>query len=291
VTRDGSVYASDQSSAVAEVLPDGSIRRIGDAGGQPNGIALTADGKFLIANFGTGLLQLLDPRTEELEIVAQAEANGHSLKWLNFPVIDSTGGIWASVCSADPDLSKSLSLGIADGFLLRLDELHGRPHIAVDNVNFPNCMTLDWDERYLYVVRTSVADVVRFPVHDGRLGTEELYSPPLGDRRGDEYGTHASALMRKPDVARRWGMADGCGFDAEGNLWVTLVGAHKIVAITPDREVVTVAEDPEGRLINSPTSIAWGGEDLRDVYIGSLASPYIVKGRSSVAGMLMIHQR
>lgn len=44
-------------------------------------------------------------------------------------------------------------------------------------------------------------------------------------------------------------------------------------------------------LLNAPTSIAWGGEDMRNVYIGSMSTPYVLKGRSSVPGMPMIHQR
>ena len=39
------------------------------------------------------------------------------------------------------------------------------------------------------------------------------------------------------------------------------------------------------------SSVAWGSADMRDVYIGSLAAPYILKGRSSVPGMRMVHQR
>jgi hypothetical protein len=44
-------------------------------------------------------------------------------------------------------------------------------------------------------------------------------------------------------------------------------------------------------VINMPTSVAWGGPDMRDVYFGCLARPYLVKGRSSVPGMPMVHQR
>ncbi len=82
----------------------------------------------------------------------------------------------------------------------------------------------------------------------------------------------------------RWGLTDGCAFDAEGNLWVTVMSANRIAAITPDLDVVTVVEDPEGGLLASPTSIAWGGEDRRDVWIGSLTSNYVVTGRSPVPG-------
>jgi gluconolactonase len=64
-----------------------------------------------------------------------------------------------------------------------------------------------------------------------------------------------------------------------------------VVAVTPGREVIVVVEDPAGTVLNSPTSVAWGGDDLRDVYFGSLASPYVVKARSSVPGMPMVQQR
>jgi gluconolactonase len=86
-------------------------------------------------------------------------------------------------------------------------------------------------------------------------------------------------------------MADGCAFDIVGNLWVTLARANRIVAVAPQRTVTTVVEDPAGQLIDGPTSIAWGGADMCDVYFGSLQTPYIVRGRSSVPGLPMVHQR
>lgn len=36
VSRDGRVWASDQTSACAEVRPDGTLRRVGKAEGAPN---------------------------------------------------------------------------------------------------------------------------------------------------------------------------------------------------------------------------------------------------------------
>ena len=37
VAGDGRVWASDQQSACAEILADGSLRRVGKAGGAPTG--------------------------------------------------------------------------------------------------------------------------------------------------------------------------------------------------------------------------------------------------------------
>jgi gluconolactonase len=291
VSQDGGVFASDKASAVAQVCGDGSLRRMGHAGGEPNGIALTHDGHFLIANFGLGLLQVLDPSSGSVQALVADAVDGRPLQWINYVLVDSSGALWVSVCSQSADLVHTIAHGTPDGYLFRLGPGSRHPEVVTDGVNFPNCMALDEREEYLYVVRTLTADVVRFPVAGTRLGPEELFSPALGNRRLDEYGDHAVALLGQRAVTARWGMADGCAFDAAGNLWVTLARANRIVAVSPQRSVTTIIEDPEGRLIDGPTSIAWGGADMRDVYFGSLESPYIVRGRSSIPGLPMVHQR
>ena len=52
VSRDNRVWLSDQASAAAEVLADGSLNRVGDAGGSPNGINMDREGRIIIANVG-----------------------------------------------------------------------------------------------------------------------------------------------------------------------------------------------------------------------------------------------
>jgi gluconolactonase len=269
VTSDGRVFASDKGSAVAELLGEHEIRRIGDAGGDPNGIAIDHHGHFVIANFGSGVLQELDPVSGEITTLLSGEVSGLPLKWLNYVLVDSSGALWCSVSTATDDLAETLTLGTVDGYIFRVAPDRSSAAIVATDVQFPNCMALDRDEGYLYVVRTLAADVVRFPIIGAVLGEQERFGPTL------ESG----------------GMADGCGFDAEGNLWVTLVLANKVVAISPRGAVTVVVEDADRKLLNCPTSIAWGGVDMCDVYIGSLATPHVLKGRSSVPGMPMIHQR
>ena len=291
VTSDNRLFASDKGSAVAEILGENEIRQIGSAGGEPNGIAIDDQGHFLIANFGAGVLEDLDPNTGETLPLIRDEVNGHPLKWLNYVLVDSRGALWCSISTAADDLLDTIAKGTADGYILRIAPNRSSVAVVADGVQFPNCMALDRDENYLYVARTLAADVVRFPIKGDTLGKHEQFGPALGMRRADEFGSHAPALLGDPQVGRRWGMADGCAFDAEGNLWVTLVLANMIVAVTPEGHAIVVVEDIEGKLLNSPTSIAWGGADMRDVYIGSIATPYVLKGRSSVPGMPMVHQR
>ncbi|OBH84023.1 hypothetical protein A5681_20245 [Mycobacterium scrofulaceum] len=291
VAGDGRIFASDKASAVAELIDEHAVRHIGQAGGEPNGIALDREGHFLIANWGLGVLQDLDPVTGAITAIFSGQLDKRPLRWLNFVLVDSVGALWCSVSTMADDLMDTIARGTADGFIYRVAPDRQSAQVVADGVHFPNCMALDRDEDYLYGVRTLTADVVRFPIAADTLGPQEQYGPSLGDRRPDEYGPDAGRLLADLEVGRRWGMADGCAFDAEGNLWVTLVLANRIVAIRPDGSATTVVEDPDGALLQSPTSIAWGGQDMRDIYIGSITTPYVLKGRSSVPGLPLIHQR
>jgi sugar lactone lactonase YvrE len=291
VAGDGRVFASDKASAVAELIDENTVRRMGRAGGEPNGIALDRDGHILIANFGLGVLQDLDPVTGAITTVLGGQLDGRPLRWLNFVLVDSVGALWCSVSTRADDLVDTIARGTADGFIFRVTPDRQSAQVVADAVSFPNCMALDRNEDYLYVVRTVATDVVRFPIRGETLGPPERFGPRLGGRRPDEFGADHARFLADPQTGRRWGMADGCAFDAEGNLWVTLVLANRIVAISPDGQATVALDDPDGAVVSGPTSIAWGGQDMCDVYIGSILTPYVLQGRSSVPGLPMVHQR
>jgi len=236
-----------------------------------------------IGNFATGVLQRLDLESGDVDVLAD-QVEGQPLTAVNYPLVGKGGVVWVS-CSARQDPAVSMATGAQDGYIFRLAP-DGTTTLAADGLPFPNCMTFDADGRAIYVVRSTVSDVVRMEVIDNeRLGPPERYGPPLGDRRSDEYGPEQLASFGQPEVLARWVLADGCAFDAEGNLWVTLMSANRVVAITPDLDVVTIVDDPEGGLIFAPSSVVWGGEDRRDLYIGSLFSDRVVTARSPVPGM------
>jgi gluconolactonase len=139
------------------------------------------------------------------------------------------------------------------------------------------------------VCQTTACNVLRFPIlADGSVGKPEQYGPVLGPRIPAEALAQGALA---PDLLRTLGLTDGCGFDEEGNLWVTLVTANKVVAIRPDGEVVTMLHDETGALMNHPTNVTWGGPDMRDLYIGSIVTDYVIHARSPVPGMRMVHQK
>jgi gluconolactonase len=297
VARDGRVYASDANAAVSEILADGSLRPIGTAGGEPNGINLTADGDaMVIANFAAHSLQQLDLASGEVTTLCD-EVEGRPLRFANYPIVARDGTIYCTSSTQGGEFLPVLVSGVADGYIFRLAP-GGTVDVVARDIPFANGLALDADEAFLYCVRTSPGDVVRFPVlADGRLGAEEPYGPPMGTR--DVYGEEAATLLWGEGerneftadwgVLTAWGCTDGCAFDAAGNLWVTVPAAGRITAITPEQQLVTVAEDPT--VLLAPTNVSFGGSDGCDVYVGSLFAPYVVKARSSVPGLLLAGQR
>lgn len=283
VSRDGQVWASDEASACAEILPDGGLRRTGKAGGRPNGINMDRQGRILIANFALdtpepGGLQRLDPRTGAIETLC-AEVDGRALKASNYPLVDRAGNVWCSHSTWDRAGSAA---GSGDGFVYRVSP-DGRAQLVAEGFHFTNGLAMDPDESHLYVCQTMGQDVVRLPIRrDGTLGARERYGPLLGER-----------AVPDPTLEQRatFGATDGCGFDQEGNLWVTLVMANKVIAITPGGKVEVIIQDPTGELMDWPTNVSWGGADLRDLYIGSVRKDYVLHARCPVAGAPLVHQQ
>ncbi|MCH6560957.1 MAG: SMP-30/gluconolactonase/LRE family protein [Myxococcales bacterium] len=285
VGRDNRVWASDASSACAEILPDGGLRRVGRAGGQPNGINMDLEGRIVIANYESGPVQRLDTASGKVETLC-TEVEGEPLTSSNYPILDRSGNIWCANSTRSNPWSQALD-GRADGMLFRIRP-DGRAEKMADGIRFANGLALDADESHIYVCETTGCDVLRYRIRsNGSLGPAERYGPVLGQAAPDLDPDQ----LPGPEESAHLGLTDGCGFDQEGNLWVTLVAANRIVAITPQGEVVEVVADPSGELMRLPTNVSWGGPDLRDLYIGSIGSDYVLHARSPVPGLPLLHQR
>jgi gluconolactonase len=286
VSRDGHVWASDQQSACAEVRPDGTLRRVGKAGGAPNGINMDREGRIIIANFEAGPVQRLDTITGSVETIC-ADVGGQRLTAANYPLFDRNGNLWCANSTFSVPWQAALD-GRSDGMLFRIRP-NGKAEKMADGLRFANGLALDADESHIYVCETAGCDVMRYRLRtDGSIGSAERYGPVLGESWPARQDL---SILSDAAATARLGLTDGCGFDVEGNLWVTLVAANRIVAITPGGEVVPIIEDLSGEIMRQPTNVSWGGTDMRDLYIGSITNDYIVHARSPVAGMRLFHQR
>ncbi|WLI04509.1 SMP-30/gluconolactonase/LRE family protein [Pseudomonas sp. FP597] len=256
----------------------------------PNGLALTAEGDFIICNWGMDRIERLDQRGH-LQILHD-HLGGHPLGKTNFPLIDTKGRIWFTVTTRVQPWTDSINAGSLDGYIGVIDSKGIR--IVAEGFGGTNEIRFDDNEEWLYVVESNARRISRLQVRsDGSLGEREVYGP------------------RELE-----GFPDGFAFDSYGNLWVTLVMSDKLIAITPEGEVLTLLDDgdavatarlnkhfseksltPEimaaarGTLAPWMASITFGGPDLKTVYLGSLQGTRIPSFRSPVAGQALIHWR
>lgn len=291
VSKHGRVFVSN-GDQLAELLTNGTIRPFGKGLGHANGLAMNLDGRIVATDFSPrGGLRLVDPDSGEVEDL-HLETEGHSLAYTNYPVVDTRGSIWVSCSTQQDDHMRSLVYGLDDGYIVRVDP-DGTAVVVAEGIRYANGLALNANEIHLYCCQTSVGNVVRFGVNaDRSLGPLELYGPPIGHRRPDEFTQEAAdAAFGDPETMRRWAFTDGCGFDQDDNLWVTVVSDGRICAITPDHELFTVIDDPEGTTLQLPSNVSWGGPALRDLYIGSVGMPHVLKLTSPVPGLPLAHQR
>ena len=299
---DGTVWTAD-ARGVMRIDPSGQqflIRQTGvpdlalDArslvmgGSLPNGIAFNRDGDLLIANFGTDAIEVMNRQGDSRTLFR--EINGQPLGKVNFVLTDSRDRIWFTVTTREVPWTKSINAKTADGYIGLIDEEGIR--IVADGFVGTNEIRLDANEEWIYVAETNARRISRLRVQaDGSLSNREVYGP-------SDLG----------------GFPDGFAIDSYGNLWITLVLTERLIALTPEGEILTLLDDgnpealavyekhyqagtttPElmasckGKLAPMMASIAFGGSDLRTVYLGSLAGTTLPWFRSPVAGLALRH--
>jgi gluconolactonase len=305
--RDGTLWSADARGGVMRIDPDGTQTLIAQApdphfdlsasaadsllrGTLPNGLAFAANGDILISNFGTDRLEVMNRRGATRVLLDCID--GARLGKVNFVLRDGRDRIWITVSTMRNPWSAAICSDLADGSIILLDERGAR--VVADGFHFTNEIRLDAAEEFLYVAETTAKRITRLRVEpDGSLTGREVYGP--------------SSLGA--------GLVDGICFDAYGNLWATMIFADRLVAITPEGELLELLDDgnPAGTaaveqsfasgqpvpfdvLMQSGgticpwlASVTFGGADLRTVYLGGLRSTAIPSFRSPVAGLPMVH--
>lgn len=305
---DGTLWAADARGGVTRIDPDGQQTLVSPAaddqfdrardaharymsGTLPNGLAFDARGDILISNFGTDRLERMS-RDGRLEVLLD-QLDDRPIGKVNFVLRDSKDRIWITVSTRVNPWVDAMRPGLADGLIVLVDQ--GRARVVAEGFAFTNEVRMDAREEWLYVVETAGKCITRLRVApDGSLSGRERYGPA-------SLGT---------------GFPDGMAFDAYGNLWVTMVMADRLIAITPAGELLELLDDGDpvataelerafsagtlttdilararGTLAPWLASLTFGGPDLRTVYLGSLMGTTIPFFTSPVAGLPMVHWR
>lgn len=282
---DGSQTLIRQQQGTERVLDSRSLML---GGSLPNGICFDRQGHIVIANFGTDAIELMSREGQSRTLYDSLD--GQPLGKTNFVLCDRRGRIWFTVTTREVPWTRSINAKTADGYVGVIDEQGIR--IVADGFVGTNEIRFDAAEEWLYVVETNARRISRLRINEcTEVVRREIYGP-------SDLG----------------GFPDGFAFDSHGNLWITLILTERLIALTPDGEVLTLLDDgrpealaiyeqhyqagtttPElmgacrGELAPMMASLSFGGPDLCTVYLGSLGSSTLPAFRSPVPGLPMNH--
>ena len=294
-TACGSLYTADWRGGVAHTRPDGSSAlytgRLPNGGElRPNGIALLADGSFLLAHLGAedgGVYRLTRDGGCEPWLL---QVDGQVLPPTNFVYPDGHGRTWVTVSTRLQPRAAAYRRDVADGFIVCVDAQGAR--VVADGLGYTNEVALHPSGRWLYVNETFARRLSRFALRaDGSLGDREVVA---------QFG---------PGV-----FPDGLAFDEEGHAWVVSIISNRVIRVAPDgRQTVWLEDaDPEhlawveaayqsdsmgrphldqirSRLLKNLSSIAFAGPDRRTAVFGCLLGDRLATLPLPVSGVAPPH--
>ncbi|WP_320838646.1 SMP-30/gluconolactonase/LRE family protein [Zhongshania sp.] len=291
--QDGAIYTGDWTHGIARIAPDGTTGPAVEAdvigqGFRPNGIAMTADGDFLFANMSRvgGVWRV--GRQGEVKPFA-TEMDSQPIPPTNFVLVDGDRA-WITISSTTRNHDHFTAEANTGKILLVQD---GNITLAADGLNWTNELRISPDGRYLFVNETFACRTTRYEVAAGGKLTNPIQ------------------LIYPEDT-----YPDGMAFDVEGGLWIACVISNRLIRVEPDLSWRVLFEDADrtelettasaysrgcltwdqisqsrGSRVSNLSSIAFGGADLKTIYLGGLGIGAVQMLQSPVAGVPMAHWR
>jgi gluconolactonase len=243
--REGNLWVVDTAyGRIFRVTPAGQFDLIVEYDGEPNGLALHNDGRLFVADHKNGILAL-DTTSREMRTVCDR------------PRLERFKGVNDLTFAANGDLlfTDQGQTGLQDpsGRVFRLTA-NGALECVLDGIPSPNGLVLDNHESALFVAVTRANAVWRIPfMLDGTPSKVGVYA-------------HFSGL----------GGPDGMALDNAGGLVVAHIDIGSIWVLSPLGE-------PEFRVRSctglKTTNVAFGGADMRDLYITEAETGTILRAR------------
>ena len=224
-----------------------------DAGRPVGALACAADGGVLLAVAG-GFARL-DWESGRMKMLAAVEADRPQNR-MNDGACDAAGRFWAGTMALDEHAGA--------GALYRLDP-DGTVHTMLTSVTISNGIDWSLDGRRMYYVDSPTR---RIDVFDFDPGTGAIAN-------------------RRPfvEVPAEAGIPDGITVDAAGFVWLALWGGAALHRYDPEGARERIVPLP----VSHPTSCAFGGADLDELYVTSARRPLSAdeRGRQPMAGGLL----
>lgn len=237
------IWIPDQGLFFSDVLL-GGVYRIDEAGEVSKvfahrrgigGMSLHEDGGLIVS--GRNISWKSVPEGETLTLLDRNEEQG--LVGFNDITTDSAGRIYAGSLGASPVFEDGREPQSGDLYMIDLD---GSAHVVADDIRLTNGLGFSPDGKTLYHSDSAPQHINCYAVlDDGRLGPKRVFA------RTSE------------------GVPDGLAVSEDGRIWVALAGGAGVAVYRPDGTLDHFIKIPEPMC----TSVCFGGDDLKDLYIVS----------------------
>jgi sugar lactone lactonase YvrE len=217
---------------------------------QPSAIAINAGGGMVVAQ-RSGIVHL-DTATGAVTPIAQAPYDTTTMRF-NDGRVDPAGRFWIG----GRDEASGREAG--EMYVLERGQLRTQWPGTLKN---SNGLGFSPDGRRMYHTDTAThrIDCYDFDVATGVASNRRTFHQFDADKSSPDYG----------------GRPDGAAVDIEGNYWCAMFEGGRVLCLSPDGEVLREVRLP----VRCPTMLAFGGEDLRTLYITSASHGRSVEERA-----------
>jgi gluconolactonase len=259
--RAGNLYCTDLNHGrILRISPAGEWEVFAEYDGGPNGLKIHRDGRIFVVCRKYGVVSF-DPLTGRRSTVAERES-GRSFDGLNDLCFADNGDLYFT----DPGGSSQRN---PVGRVLRMTA-GGEISVVADRLPYPNGLVLSPGQETLYVALTRPLSVIRISL--------------LPDLKGVQHFNWGTSLQLSGGLAG----PDGMAVDKTGGLAVAHAGLGAVWVF--DR-----LGEPTARIVSPAgvrtTNVAYGGPEMRDLYITESEDGCILRARLPVAGHAMFSHR
>lgn len=257
---EGCLYWVDiDGRAVHRLVPSSGEHRSWPMDSEPAALALAPGGALIVA-LRSGFAHL-DTASGKLTPIAPAPFDPATSRF-NDGRVDPAGRFWVGTMF-EPRTSPA-----AEMFCLERGQVR---RVWSGGMTVSNGLAFSPDGRWMYHADTTSHRIDRFPFDaaSGALAEPQPFRRFDDDKAAPGYG----------------GRPDGAAVDSEGAYWCAMFEGARLLRLAPDGALLREVTLP----LRCPTMVAFGGEDLRTLYITSAGGkrPAEERARYPLSGCLL----
>jgi gluconolactonase len=242
----GNVYFSDiPNERIHKIDTAGQLTTFCEKSNFSNGLMVNAKGEVVACEMN-GAVVAISPDGKDRRVITE-QYEGKRYNAPNDLVIDKAGGVYFT----DPEFRAPKPLPQGKTCVYYVDA-GGKVTRLIDDLPNPNGTRLSPDEKTLYVFPSGQKQMMAYPVEaPGKVGKGRVFCELEQAKAGGNGG------------------GDGAAVDVKGNVYIT--SGIGLQVFDPSGKKLGVIRLPE-----QPANVAFGGKDLKTLYVTARTSVYTV---------------